>query len=931
MQLPSDPAPRTGVHPAAALRAHLSDAGRPAGRGVTLYGADPGLAAVLAEDLRRQGHAAHLLRAAPLADGAPLALPPPGAWRGAPLVLLQDAPLATFSQVAATFVQAAQQAWEEGQPVSLVSVLAREAYSDLSLAADGLHASPESLARARGLLAAEQLVCLVEQANATGGTAGAPPRPAAQPSTRSPRGRGALAHEATGPVDADLDADQLRAVETGWGPSRILAPAGSGKTRVLTSRIRALLRRQVPASAILALAFNRRAAEEMAGRLEAHGVPVATRLDGAGVAVRTFHSLGNEVLQRELGWHYDEDADATETAIAAEAFGQHSGLEPGTYRRSEAVEFVRWHVSRAKTCLLPTEGAHLDFAGHSVPYGPLLYSFLALQRRARRHGFDDMVYLALLLLLRRAALRRQLQRHFAHVLVDEFQDLNPAQLLLADLLALPQGNLFVVGDDDQVVYGWRGARVEHLLDFEAQHPGARTLILATNYRSAQEVVRLSQNLICRNRRRVPKEIRPAPGAACGRVDLLAGATLSEQARQAAAWITARRREQGGGWDRFAVLARYHAYHYPLALVLDAGGIPHTPVPGAALAAQPPARVLLAYLTVLLRPEQASPEHWRWVARVPERYLPHRLVDGLTDQASLRSLSHHADLGPWHRAQVGELMQQLDALRQRARSWEQRPAEAVAAVVEALGVRAHYRQHCRRGRPLDEAREDIALDVLVALAQEAGSCQDLLQRLAAPPSEPGLPAPRTEGSVLLSTIHATKGEGFANVVLYNLRNEDGAEGEMDAEAERRVYYVGLTRAAEAAAITVPDDAPAPYATEMLLDPALAGCGLHRLRRRARRLQRQLSRGGQEPAGAPGRAAAEGEPAGEEGGKRVRRWPALLRAALRALRRGRGGPGPASSDAGTRLRLARLQFEIACRQTLGAARSRQTRDARRRPAP
>ncbi|MEW6749434.1 MAG: ATP-dependent helicase, partial [Candidatus Latescibacterota bacterium] len=739
------------------------------------------------------------------------------------LVLLQDEPLASFWQVAPAALQAVRRAWEEGTVVSLVTPLARQDYADLKPAAAALHASPGGLAEVRGRLAAEQLVVLVEQASRLGVPAPAPPL-----GTRIP-------------VDYGLDPDQLRAVQAGSGPARVLAPAGSGKTRVLVSRVVDLQRRGVPPSSILTLAFNRRAAEEMAARLRGEGVPVARRLPDHGVAVRTFHSLGNEIVQRELGWRYAEDGGAAAARVALQAFQRHAGLEPGTYRRAEAAEFVRGQVCRAKTELLPTAEVRLPFAGRTVPFAALFASFLELQREARLYEYDDMVYLALLVLLRNAARRRELQNHFAHVLVDEFQDLNPAQLLVADILALPEGNLFVVGDDDQTIYTWRGARVEHLLDFEAHHPGARTFVLSTNYRSGEEVVRLAQNLIRCNRRRVPKGIRPAPGAPGGRVDLLAGASLGEQAQQAVAWIRARRGDQGCSWDQFAVLARYHAYHFPLALVLDAQGIPHTPLAAGDLCAQEPVRAVRAYLSLLLWPEQATPEECRLVARVPERLLPRRVTEGLTDLASLEALARRGDLGEWHRAQAHSLLAGLQGARRRVARPSGPAAGAVAAVVEDLGVRAHYRQRQRPERPLDEARDEVVLDVLVGLAEECGSAASLRERLEVAPAwspAPGTEAGRAQGRpgtdcVLLATIHATKGEGFRNVVLFNLRA--GAEdGEADAEDERRVLYVGLTRAAEAAAVTVPRGLHSPFVPEMMLDPSLAASGLRRLRRRAARL-------------------------------------------------------------------------------------------------
>jgi superfamily I DNA/RNA helicase len=343
---------------------------------------------------------------------------------------------------------------------------------------------------------------------------------------------------------------------------RVMAPAGSGKTRTLVSRVAFLIAQGIPPERILALAFNRKAQQEMQARLATlgHGV-------GGAVNVRTFHSFGYEIVRRGLGWEYHENSHARFLELYRAQLAHHLPAD-----LLESLEPYLALLHRATMGLEPLRQLSLP---DNRPFQPVFEDLLAAQMQQRLLTFDGMLYFALRALLDDAALRHALQHQFEFVLVDEFQDLNPAQMLLTRLIALPQNNLFVVGDDDQMIYGWRGADVRLILDFPQTFPDAKTVVLGTNYRSAGNIVRHSRRLIEHNPERVAKDIQPRPGAGGGPLDVILAAGIRLQAKAALAWMDAQKTAHGLGWEAFAILYRANRYILPVLPLLKQRGIPYT--------------------------------------------------------------------------------------------------------------------------------------------------------------------------------------------------------------------------------------------------------------------------------------------------------------------------------------------------------------------
>lgn len=285
-----------------------------------------------------------------------------------------------------------------------------------------------------------------------------------------------------------LAPDQLAAVTHGAGPARIIAPAGSGKTRVLTARLRHLLSdRGIERELLTAVAYNTRAAQEM-----------RERTAGTGASIRTLHSLAlwicNLDERRDVIDERDQRA-LLDRLITVARIPNQDPFQPYL----EALTEVRLALRDPAE----VEAVRGDVDGFADVFGQ--YRDLLAQRRVL--DFDEQVYRALELLLTRPDIRRRAQQVGTHLLVDEFQDLTPAFLLLVRLVAGPSMQVFAVGDDDQTIYSYAGATPDYLVDFDRWFPGAAHHALEVNYRCPPEVVDAAVSLLAHNRHRVPKAIR----------------------------------------------------------------------------------------------------------------------------------------------------------------------------------------------------------------------------------------------------------------------------------------------------------------------------------------------------------------------------------------------------------------------------------------
>ncbi len=592
-----------------------------------------------------------------------------------------------------------------------------------------------------------------------------------------------------------LNPDQLAAIRHCDGPLLVLAGAGSGKTRVITEKIAHLVREHAVAPAhIAAITFTNKAAREMRER-------VAKLLPGdagEGLTVCTFHALGLRFLHIEhlrVGLRrgfsvFDSDDSLAQIRDLA-----------GTGAKPDAVEALRQLVSRAKNEGLSPEQAQAAARSPREREAADVYARYQLRLQAfNAVDFDDLIRLPLQLLEADADLAGAWRERIRHLLVDECQDTNVAQYRLLKILAGRRGQLTCVGDDDQSIYAWRGANPENLDALARDYPSLRVIKLEQNYRCSARILRSANALIANNPHMHPKRLwcQHDEGAL---VRVWACKDNESEAQRVAGEITFLRESRKVEPREFAVLFRGNHQSRPLEKALQLLRLPYHLTGGTAFLDRGEVKDLLAWLRVLANPDDDA-GFLRAIA-APKREVGATTLTRLAEGAQLAQLplaraamqmSLLKSLPPRGAAGLAEFTGILSRLRDDAERLA--PADLCRQVAERSGLLSALRTQCR-----DEAafkRRSAHLDELSEWFRDApasaGSLAAQLALLAhADRGDPG-------NSVRLMSLHAAKGLEFRYVFIIGC--EDGTlpheasieEGRLDEE--RRLFYVGITRAKEA---------------------------------------------------------------------------------------------------------------------------------------
>ena len=634
--------------------------------------------------------------------------------------------------------------------------------------------------------------------------------------------------------EMSLDPKQAKAVAHGGGHARVLAPAGSGKTKVLVSRIVRLINEGTDPSSILALAFNRKAATQLEQRLGALGVRLGGLTTGsAGVNVATLNAFAFQLLKAE-GWVGEVlDTKSKQTGLVGDALGD-VGIHLGPMRGSNPIIEVLEHINRIKRGLMPPNEEVIEV---EQPNGSLKIdaervwnSMQDLQARRHQMFFEDQIFLPVDLLLRNSNVRHRWQRRFTHILVDEFQDLNPSQSMLIRLLAAPSANLFAVGDDDQLIYSWRSAEVQNLLDgFISSYEGATTYALGTNYRCAKEIVRTGQRLIEHNKVRYPKTIKPAGDAPIGTLELVARDSLAELGDELVQFV----QDSKGASIRLneiAVLARTNTQLLAAALALDKSGLPRTQLDGVRLYSTPVGKHLIAYLDTCLRaPLYIGATQLPEVINRPNRFVTNLDIGKIRDNGdpwlAAQFIARDPEKQGMRTKALLQFLQDLDRLGPSLHDPKMPVADRVRLVVTRFNF---AEQPDDKLQDREKTTDDMLLEIMI---EDAKNFEDILSFLShtkkrrdleeneerQPMKEAG-----DEERITLSTIHAAKGREWSSVCLFDASRSSRRKetNPKDIEEERRVFYVGMTRASLNLQIAVVKGRSVQFVWEALLPPGVA---------------------------------------------------------------------------------------------------------------
>lgn len=599
-----------------------------------------------------------------------------------------------------------------------------------------------------------------------------------------------------------LNEAQRSAVLAKDGPVSVLAGAGSGKTRVLATRVYHLIREGVSAERILAITFTNKAAREMRERVHkmlAHGSPQTGGLPQASLPfIATFHGLGRELLEshgKAIGvsrFFSVYDRDDSEKAVAAAL----KTLDVGAKEHSPRAILGR--ISRAKGEGLTAgefreKHARSGFGARIAAEAWLRYEKTLAEEKAL--DFDDLIALPLRMLEEHADVRALAQARWDYIHIDEYQDTNDLQERLAGILAEKHKNLFVVGDGDQAIYGWRGAKMENILEFDKRYPEAQTIILEHNYRSTKNIVDAANAVIEKNKNR--KEKRSTTGNAQG-APIVVRATLS--AEDEARWIALTIRElmRGGTMpEDIAILFRTNFQSRALEEGLLRAGVPYKLI-GTRFFARKEVKDALSWMRLALDPSREADK--MRAAAAPPRGIGRVTLGKL-------AAARRGELRAGELAKVAAFEHVIGELARAAETLI--PSEFVRLVVEKSGMkRVLFDEGSEEDRERFENVEELAS---VAARHDASPGREgiaaFLAEAALAGDQDEIDRPSEKRGVTLMTVHAAKGLEFGAVFVSGMEEGlfphagMGGESERDEEEERRLFYVAITRAKERLFLTL----------------------------------------------------------------------------------------------------------------------------------
>jgi DNA helicase II / ATP-dependent DNA helicase PcrA len=600
-----------------------------------------------------------------------------------------------------------------------------------------------------------------------------------------------------------LNPTQLDAVEHTEGPLLILAGAGSGKTRVLTHRVAYLIDQGLAApEEVLAITFTNKAAREMKDR-----VALLVGPDSRRMWVSTFHAFCARILRvhaEKLGYKREFTIyDGADQVRLVKRCIVELGKDPKRFNPRS----FQAQISSAKNVLMAPDDFLRNTEGYIAENVAEVYDLYQMRLYENNAmDFDDLIMQTVALLELFPEVRERYQTRFKYIHVDEYQDTNHAQYRLVNILAAGHRNLCVVGDDDQSVYSWRGADIRNILDFERDYPEAKVVKLEQNYRSTQTILDAANAVVANNASRKAKELWTA-GDEGERIRVFAASDEYAEARFVVSEVE--QLIEGGASPReISVFYRTNAQSRALEDVLVREGVPYQVVGGVRFYERAEIKDAMAYLSVISNPDDSvSLER---IINVPKRGIGNTSVAKLQDYARRNGLSLYGAL--WEADAAGltgaakkacrRVRELFEGLRVAAKGVP--PAELIGAVLDESG----YREELEAEDTVEAESRLENLEELINAAREyervepEPTLEGFLQEQALYSDQDSLTS--EGGSVTLMTLHNAKGLEFGHVFVVGM--EEGtfpharSLDEHNLEEERRLAYVGITRARETLTLT-----------------------------------------------------------------------------------------------------------------------------------
>ncbi len=611
---------------------------------------------------------------------------------------------------------------------------------------------------------------------------------------------------AAGTLDllAGLNKAQQEAVTAPDGPVLVLAGPGSGKTRVLTHRIAYLIReRNVHPSAIMSVTFTNKAAGEMKLRVENI---LGDKLKG--LQVGTFHSICARLLRREAEntpqradfLIYDTD---DQISLINQTLTE-LNLDSKKYKPRALLNTI----SSAKNELIgPREFRGEGYFGEITSRVYARYQELLISNNAR--DFDDLLMDTAILFRDNVEVRDKYQRFYEYLLVDEFQDTNAAQYVLVSQIAAPQNNIFAVGDEDQAIYAFRGADYRNVMQFRKDYPQAKVILLEQNYRSTQIILDAARGVIDQNIHRTPKALFTDRRGGSP-IQVFEAYSDQEEAEYVVTMINDQRKRQGLDYRDFAVMYRTNAQSRSLEEAFIKEGMPYKLVGGVGFYKRREIRDLLAYLRLVNNIDDSV--SFNRIINVPKRGIGKKSVEDFQAWAAKMHFSFAQALEALSNGEVSPLgnsaAKKFIEFYSLLKAWQQlAQTNDLGALLDEIIAQTGYTLHLHEtSETTDEAleRDENVREFRGLLKEKAGiPLSEFLEEIALVADVDSLAADMN--AVTLLTLHAAKGleypyvflTGLEEGILPHMRSFDEPDGMAE---ERRLFYVGITRAMQRVYLT-----------------------------------------------------------------------------------------------------------------------------------
>jgi len=590
----------------------------------------------------------------------------------------------------------------------------------------------------------------------------------------------------------ELTPSQQKAVYHIKGPLLVLAGPGSGKTRVITSRIAALIRSGVRPYNICAITFTNRAADEMRQRVIAAGTP-------AGAHISTFHSLCVRILrtyadQLDINPYFSiyDEADQNKCVKEAIKFCEIDSTNFPPSRMLSAISFIKNNLEDVRSVQNRADDYFTKILAR------VYEQYQRLLRQNNAFDFDDLLFRTAFLLRDLPDIRRQLNERFRFLLVDEYQDTNHAQYQIAKGLALEHGNICVTGDPDQSIYRWRGADIGNILIFEKDWPNATVVKLEENFRSAADILKLADRLIVYNKKRKAKKLTPTKA-----VDAEIVITRFADEEQEAHTVAERIKQlinTGTDANQIAVFYRVNTMSRVLEEAFIENKIPYQIVRGVEFYNRKEIRDLLAYLKILVNPSDETA--LLRIINTPPRGIGKTTIDRVIAYAGAhniglyRALTQAANIASLSAGVKSKVAAFVDMIERFKKDISDRVAPLIERIFLETGLRTALDASDQQQAAVENVNELINAAATYDNQAENPALIDYLQQIALF-SDSDAYDPFT-GAVALMTLHAAKGLEFEKVFIIGLEegllpHERSGDDEDEIEEERRLFFVGITRA------------------------------------------------------------------------------------------------------------------------------------------